>query len=64
MADPKKPGVNEPEIPEVPRPGPELPGRAGAPPGREVPGTPRPEPEIPRRSPRPDAPFDPNAPGQ
>ncbi len=62
---PARPGQTTPEIPSTPRPEPELPGRAGAPPGPEVPGIPRPQPELPGRKPRrPDAPFDPNAPGQ
>jgi hypothetical protein len=62
---PDQPGRTSPEIPSTPRPEPELPGRAGAPPGPEVPGIPRPKPELPGRRPRrPDAPFDPNAPGQ
>jgi hypothetical protein len=59
---PEQPGEN---VPRVPRPEPELPGRTGAPPGRGIPGIPRPEPELPepvRR--RPEAPFDPTAPGQ
>ncbi len=65
MADPRRPGENAPEIPQAPPPGPELPGRTGAPPGREIPGIPRPGPEEqpqPRR--RPGAPFHPNAPGE
>jgi hypothetical protein len=54
-----KPGVNAPEVPRVPPPGPELPGRTGAPPGREIPGIPRPEPEVPRTPAKPEAPpFD------
>lgn len=50
----------------MPKPEPELPGRTGAPPGREIPGIPRPEPELPAGTPapRPEAPFDPNQPGQ
>ncbi len=61
----KQPGRNAPEIPRTPRPEPELPGRTGAPPGREIAGIPRPEPELPPRVPRrPEAPFDPTAPGQ
>ncbi len=65
VAEEQQPGPTEPEIPSIPRPGPELPGRTGAPPGREIPGIPRPEPELPARPPRrPDAPMDPNAPGQ
>lgn len=61
----REPGRNAPEIPRSPEPGPELPGRTGAPPGREVQGIPRPEPETPGRPPRrPEAPFDPNAPGE
>jgi hypothetical protein len=61
----RRPGKDAPEVPRVPEPEPELPGRTGAPPGREVPGIPRPEPEMPGRVPRrPEAPFDPNAPGQ
>jgi hypothetical protein len=64
MAEPRRPGVDTPEIPRIPPHDPELPGRAGAPPGRELPGIPRPEPEVPAATPRPEAPFDPNAPGQ
>jgi hypothetical protein len=65
MPDRRRPGTNEPEIPRVPRPQPEIPGRTGAPPGREIPGIPRPEPELPAGTPRREAPpFDPNAPGQ
>ena len=64
MGEPRRPGQNAPEIPRTPGPGPELPGRTGAPPGREVPGIPRPEPELPRTPARPEAPFDPNAPGE
>jgi hypothetical protein len=64
MAEPTRPGENAPEIPRTPAPGPELPGRTGAPPGREMPGIPRPQPELPGGTPRPEAPFDPNAPGQ
>lgn len=59
-----QPGRDAPEIPGIPKPEPELPGRTGAPPGPEVPGIPRPEPELPRGPRRPEAPFDPNAPGQ
>jgi hypothetical protein len=63
--EPMKPGQGAPEIPRVPPPEPELPGRAGAPPGPEVPTIPRPKPEEQRPVPRrPEAPFDPNAPGQ
>ncbi len=62
---PDRPGQTAPEMPSTPRPEPELPGRAGAPPGPEVPTLPRPEPELPARGPRrPDAPLDPNAPGE
>jgi hypothetical protein len=64
MGEQRRPGENAPEIPATPEPEPELPGRTGAPPGREVPGIPRPEPELPAHRPRPEAPFDPNAPGQ
>ncbi len=63
--EPMKPGQGAPEIPRVPPPEPELPGRAGAPPGPEVPEVPRPRPEEQRPVPRrPEAPFDPNAPGE
>jgi hypothetical protein len=61
----RRPGKNAPEIPRIPKPQPEVPGRTGAPPGREIPGIPRPEPEMPGRVPRrPEAPIDPNAPGE
>lgn len=62
----RRPGETSPEVPRVPRPEPELPGRTGAPPGREIHGIPRPEPELPAGTPapRPEAPFDPNQPGQ
>jgi hypothetical protein len=61
----RRPGKDAPEVPKIPAPEPELPGRTGAPPGREIPGIPRPEPELPRPTPRrPEAPFDPNAPGE
>lgn len=63
MPEPKRPGVNAPEVPYEPPPFPETPGRTGAP-GREMPGIPRPEPEVPRTPSRPEAPFDPNAPGE
>ncbi|HSD18708.1 MAG TPA: hypothetical protein VLC54_01630 [Anaeromyxobacter sp.] len=64
MAEERRPGKNAPEVPRVPPPEPEMPGRATQP-GREVPGIPRPEPEMPSRRPsRPEAPMDPNAPGQ
>ena len=48
-----EPGRDRPEIPRTPKPEPELPGRTGAPPGREIPGIPRPEPELPRGPRRP-----------
>lgn len=64
MTEPKRPGVGAPEVPRVPPPEPELPGRTGAPPGREMPGIPRPEPKLPGGTPRPEAPFDPNQPGE
>jgi hypothetical protein len=65
MASPRHPGETSPEIPRKPPPRPEIPGRTGAPPGREMPGIPRPAPELPAGTPRrPEAPFDPNAPGQ
>jgi hypothetical protein len=61
----RRPGRGAPEIPRVPPPAPELPGDAGAPPGREVTAVPRPEPELPRGTPgeRPESPADPNQPG-
>ena len=49
MTEPKRPGVGAPEVPRVPPPEPELPGRTGAPPGREMPGDPAPRAGAARR---------------
>jgi hypothetical protein len=60
-----RPGEDAPEIPRVPPPEPEAPGRMGQPPGREMPGIPRPEPESPGAPVQtPEAPVGPNMPGE
>ena len=66
MPERRRPGEDEPEMPRTPPPGPEVPGRTGAPPGREIPELPPPEPELPARDapPAPEAQGDPNRPGR
>ena len=45
-----EPGVKTPEVPHVPKPEPEIPGRQGRP-GMEIPDLPRPKPELGDRGP-------------
>ncbi len=62
----RRPGIDTPEEPRVPPPGPETPGRHGRP-GPEVPEVPAPGPEVPGtevpgRVPGPEARQSPNTP--